>query len=332
MGTLYKIGEINNVHCDSSIKNYFLDSVDRIIGELEEKNKITEISQLHNEIISSTKYLQIRKIIVENQKELSERYRSFEQTYTENELALNLIELFSDYYISLPPSAMCDLMSYIFYDVYCTKKNIKNFNGYAKYKDFNSGGQTCNWYCDPVFKGIEDTTFYQINSDKFWSNFSNEIISKIGNVQFLLICHGFDFGKKMLKISNNKFFIIDIFRWQDPYEPWDGELSRILYAHDDFAKDLNGNYFQNNFFDQIEKTQRQTHGVTYALLQKLKDLGISTKSILNGTVSKTKKPFYSDEFEVGDFSTSNTWSCSICGGDEDSGCLYFDQSECPKIT
>ena len=24
------------------------------------------------------------------------------------------------------------------------------------------------------------------------------------------------------------------------------------------------------------------------------------------------------------------WSCSICGGDSDTGCLYFDPSECPK--
>ena len=24
------------------------------------------------------------------------------------------------------------------------------------------------------------------------------------------------------------------------------------------------------------------------------------------------------------------WSCDICGGDSDTGCLYFDPTECPR--
>lgn len=26
------------------------------------------------------------------------------------------------------------------------------------------------------------------------------------------------------------------------------------------------------------------------------------------------------------------WSCEICGGDQNTGCLYFDPTECPKRT
>lgn len=26
----------------------------------------------------------------------------------------------------------------------------------------------------------------------------------------------------------------------------------------------------------------------------------------------------------------NRWSCDICGGDDETGCQYFDPSECPR--
>ena len=30
--------------------------------------------------------------------------------------------------------------------------------------------------------------------------------------------------------------------------------------------------------------------------------------------------------------SASDWSCSICDGDETTGCLYFDPTECPKFT
>jgi hypothetical protein len=32
------------------------------------------------------------------------------------------------------------------------------------------------------------------------------------------------------------------------------------------------------------------------------------------------------------FSIQNFWRCDICDGDQDTGCMYFDPTECPKFT
>lgn len=56
----------------------------------------------------------------------------------------------------------------------------------------------------------------------------------------------------------------------------------------------------------------------------------STSETFNANLKETElKEITLNNFKLKD-SIVFRWSCDICGGDDDSGCLYFDPSECPK--
>jgi hypothetical protein len=354
------VGEINAELCDVSLKKYLF----HLLGidedkafTLNEKEKVDIINSLHNKIINSPKYLQLRSSLILNQNDYLEYNHN---AIFQRELQENLIELYCDYQMLLSHEGMCNIMYYIFYDVYCSKKQLKNIEGYAECKSFS--GKQWSWHKNAIFKGLLEEGYFEVKADRFWSNFAKEVISKIGSVFFQIIQHDFDCtGETMLKIEDNGMFIV-VKRFGNPEEPWHldfgpqdepwhaDDYDRILHYSSDKAKDLYGNYYCKTLYSDNElpkffnwekekveldcgeniyhPIQRKAYGV----FQKLKDLGICTKSILKGTVSKTNEPFYSEEFEMDYFQPLNSWSCVICGGDEDSGCLYFDQSECPKFT
>jgi hypothetical protein len=51
--------------------------------------------------------------------------------------------------------------------------------------------------------------------------------------------------------------------------------------------------------------------------------GISKPKLVFPSFPKTSRTSYVP---------SRSWSCSICDGDETTGCLYFDPTECPKFS
>jgi hypothetical protein len=85
-------------------------------------------------------------------------------------------------------------------------------------------------------------------------------------------------------------------------------FERILEPHDENAKDISGKFFTNylyssnplpEFYKLESEKWKQDCGQNiyspiqrkaYGVFQKLKELGISTNTILNGTVSKVQNP------------------------------------------
>lgn len=60
----------------------------------------------------------------------------------------------------------------------------------------------------------------------------------------------------------------------------------------------------------------------------------TVKKSFSKTFSSNLRETEVKEITLNNFKLKNNivcrWSCDICGGDDDSGCLYFDPSECPK--
>jgi hypothetical protein len=170
------VGEINAELCDVSLKKYLF----HLLGidedkafTLNEKEKVDIINSLHNKIINSPKYLQLRSSLILNQNDYLEYNHN---AIFQRELQENLIELYCDYQMLLSHEGMCNIMYYIFYDVYCSKKQLKNIEGYAECKSFS--GKQWSWHKNAIFKGLLEEGYFEVKADRFWSNFAKEVISK----------------------------------------------------------------------------------------------------------------------------------------------------------
>jgi hypothetical protein len=312
MGEFINIGEIDNILCDKSLRNelFYLSSNSRIFNE-----STNSIELIYKNLIKSKKYQEVRASIVSNQINYLENDEDFGETKSrfifDYELAENLLELMSSYHIMLTNEGMCNLMLYIFYDVYCAKKNFDPYYGFATAEqNFDSFiPSKWNWQNNAVFKGINEDVYYRVNAKKFWTNFSQVLLQKLGSVFIQLITHNSYSGLNIVESFNDNFFIIKTSAGP-PDEPWyvADLFSRILETHEENAKDSSGIFFTNSLYSSnplpdfyksetdkwkpdcginlYSPGQRKAYGV----FQKLKELDISTKNILNGTVNIFENP------------------------------------------
>jgi hypothetical protein len=56
---------------------------------------------------------------------------------------------------------------------------------------------------------------------------------------------------------------------------------------------------------------------------------IRRKEGITSSINKTSRPKTSPNFSGGS-SFDNYWSCDICDGNSETGCQYFDPTECPR--
>jgi hypothetical protein len=306
MGEFIKIGEIDSALCDKCL----LDSFSYL-----------------NYLIETKKYQEIRSKIIASQFNYLDQLKNQKSYYDppqsdfyifDYELAENIIELMSNYNITLTNEGMCNLMNYIFYDVYCTKKSLPPHYNNAKpifdkeYEgSYNPNYLASNWYWhkNTVFEGINEYVSYEVDARKFWRNFAQELLQKLGSTYFSLITHD-GYEKNIFESYEDNFFIVKTHNFTNAEEPWYelNAFSRILETDDENAINLSGKVFTNylwssnplpDFYksetgewkpDSGENIYFPMHRKTYGVFQKLKELGVSTNKILSGTVSILQNP------------------------------------------
>jgi hypothetical protein len=327
MGKFINIGGIDTALCDKSLLDYFLNLSDDLSPIFFEVNNGIDI--LYNNLIQTNKYQEIRSKMVDSQFSYLEELKNQKSYYHppqsefsifDYSLAENILELMSSYHIMLTHEGMCNLMNYIFYDVYCTKKSLPPHYSFAKptvddeYEDrkfYNPDYRPSKWNWDKniVFEGINEYVHYEVNARKFWKNFAQELLQKLGSIYFHLITHDYN-EKHIIDSYNDNFFIVQTHSFTFAEEPW-YELDafpRILKSHDENAKDLSGKFFTNilnssnplpDFYKSATEGWKPDCGTNlyspiqrtaYGVFQKLKELGISTNTILSGTVRKVQNP------------------------------------------
>jgi hypothetical protein len=323
MGKFINIGGINSALCDKSLLDHFLYLGNDLNSIFFKANNGIDI--LYNNLIQTNKYQEIRSKIIASQFNYLEELKN-EKSYChppqsqfsifDYSLAENILELMSSYHIMLTHEGMCNLMNYIFYDVYCTKKSLPPHYSFAKptvddaYEDrkfYNPDyiASKWNWDKNIVFEGINENVHYEVNARKFWKNFAQELLQKLGSIYFHLVTHDYN-EKHIIDSYNDNFFIVQTHAFTFAGEPW-YELDafpRILESDDENAKDSSGKFFTNILYSSnplpdsyksaterwkpdcgtnlYSPIQRKAFGV----FQKLKELGISTNTILSGTVRK----------------------------------------------
>jgi hypothetical protein len=313
MGEFVEISEINNALCDKSLLDHFL--------------YLGDYSIIYEKLINTSKYQEIKSKIIENKliylKELKNEQQDINPSNAEfyiwtYDLAENILELMSNYHILLTHEGMCNLMNYVFYDVYCRRKSLPPHYSFAKqtvddeYEDakfYNPDyiASKWNWDKNTIFLGINENVWYEVNAKKFWKNFAREILQKIGSVYFQLITHDFK-EINIVESYNENFFIIQT-STGPPDEPWyEADMfARILKPHAENAKDSSGKFFTNLLYSSNplpDFYKSETHGGwgtnlyssaqrnAYGVFQRLIELGISTNTILSGTVSKVQYPIW----------------------------------------
>ncbi len=319
-----KIGKIDSAICDKSLLDHFL-HLGRELGSNFFINK--GIDKLYTNLIQTKKYQKIRSKIIENQfnylEELNQSYlRSSQSEYSvfAYNLAENILELMSSYHIMLSNEGMCNLMNYIFYDVYCKKKRLSPHyifakptvdDGYESRVFYNPGyiASKWNWDQNTFFEGINEYAFYEVDAKKFWKNFAQELMQKLGKIYFHLITH--DYPKSnIIETDSENFFIVQTHAFTFAEEPW-YELDafpRILHCEDENAKDSSGQFFTELLYssnplpvfyesetkpinlDSATNLYSLQMNKAFGVFQKLVELGISTNAILSGAVRKTHKP------------------------------------------
>jgi hypothetical protein len=319
MGQFINIKEINSSVCDKTLFDHFLYIDKRSKFNFFKHNN--GIDLVYKNLIKTNKYQEIKSKIIENKWKYCEELEAEQGFERQSDyfifdyiLAENILELMSSYHIMLTHEGMCNLMNYVFYDVYCAKKSYPPYSGYAKptlddeYEDAkfynpNYIASKWNWDTNAVFLGIDESACYEINAGKFWQNFARELLQKIGSVYIHLITHDFK-DINIVESYNENFFIIQTSNGP-PDEPWyvADMFPRILESHDENSKDSSGKFFTNvlyssnplpDFYKSETDRWRPDCGANlysprqrkaYGVFQKLIELGISTKNILNGTVT-----------------------------------------------
>jgi hypothetical protein len=320
MGELINIGGIDSALCDKSLLN--------LLNSIFFKVNIG-IDNLYNNLIQTKKYQEIRSKIIDSQFNYLEELKN-EKRYShpprseffifDSSLAENILELMSSYHIMLTHEGMCNLINYFFYDVYCSKKSLPPHYSFAKpteddaYEDrkfYNPDYTPSEWNWDKniVFEGINENAFYEVNARKFWENFAQELLQKLGSIYIQLITHDYN-DKHIIESYNDNFFIVQTHAFTFADEPWYGlyDFSRILNSHNENAKDSSGKFFTNylyssnplpDFYKSETDTWRPdcatnlyspSQRMAYGVFQKLKELDISTNTILSGTVHKVQNP------------------------------------------
>ena len=328
MGEFIKIGKIDSAICDKSILDQFV----HLGQELGSNFFVTNgIDKLYSNLIQSKKYQNIKSKIIDSQfiyLEILNRNQSYfrspqsEFSIFAHNIAENILELMSDYHIMLSNEGMCNLMNYIFYDVYCKKKRLPPYSIFAKptmddgyearvFYNPNYIASKWNWDQNAVFEGINEYAYYEVDTKKFWKNFAQEILQKLGSIYIHLITHDYSKGH-IIETNNENFFIVQTHAFTFAEEPW-YELDafpRILESDDENAKDSSGKSFTEllyssnplpDFYKSEIEPLNSNSGTNlyslkmskaYGVYQKLIELGISTNKILSGTVRKTQNPMY----------------------------------------
>ncbi|MCE9540450.1 MAG: CpXC domain-containing protein [Bacteroidetes bacterium] len=117
----------------------------------------------------------------------------------------------------------------------------------------------------------------------------------------------------------------------------------------DFAKRYCFHYYPNpkneNIMDNILSNIKKMFGNDFFLghpivfldweifkkeIAKMEDISIG----LNGKTKETKIEMYERHLrkDRGIYNNRRSWSCNICDGDETTGCLFYDPTECPKFS
>lgn len=97
-------------------------------------------------------------------------------------------------------------------------------------------------------------------------------------------------------------------------------------------------YYNPVSFEQNEQESeniKRMFGPSFYLANptRFKDWDLFKSEIINREGIKKHRPIRSTgNISGGNFLSGNYWSCDICDGDSDTGCLYFDPTECPRHT
>lgn len=92
----------------------------------------------------------------------------------------------------------------------------------------------------------------------------------------------------------------------------------------------------NAIDDELEDIKRMFGNKSYlANPDKFDDWNLFKERVALAEGITKKKIVFPETFRArgyGGSISSSSWTCSICDGDETTGCLYFDPTECPKFS